>query len=63
MKKEKVYSFWKGLLKTLVRIVIIAGPIVIDALPSDVANLSVSAVLMMLLNWAKQKYPSVASVV
>lgn len=47
------YSFWKGLSKALVSILIVGLPIVIQLLPSDIANLTVSGILLMILNYIK----------
>lgn len=50
------YSFWKGLSKTIMSLIIIAGPILMHALPSDIANLTVGGIITLILNYAKIKY-------
>ena len=47
------YSFWKGFKKALIAILIVGLPIIIQLLPSDIANLTVSGVLLMILNYVK----------
>jgi hypothetical protein len=51
----KKYSFTKGLGKALVALVVFGLPILIEVLPSDVLNLSVSTILAMILNYLKTK--------
>ena len=47
------YSFWKGLKKVVISLVIVGVPLVIQALPSEWANLTLSGALLLLLNWLK----------
>lgn len=54
--KNKTYSFLKGASKTLIELIIWAGPSVIGLLPNDVANLTLSAVLRLGLNYLKVKW-------
>lgn len=54
MKKE--YSIWKGLGKTLINFSLIAGPLVLEAMPKEWMDVSVGVALGMLWNWYKVKY-------
>jgi hypothetical protein len=49
----KKYSFKKGLLKALFSIIIVGVPVIVQILPSYVANLTVSGILIMLVNYIK----------
>lgn len=49
------YSFVKGLKKTIVAVVLVGLPIVIQVLPTDVMNLTLGAILNLLFNYLKVK--------
>jgi len=49
------YSFLIGLEKTFFRMVIIAGPVVLELLPSALLNITLGAALTFLINYAKNK--------
>ena len=51
----KTYSFSKALVK-LVQFLVIASPIVISLLPTEIANVTLSGALLLLVNYAKVKY-------
>ena len=53
---ETKYSFTKGLTKTLINGVIFLAPMLIGLLPSEVGNLTISALLYLLVNWLKVSY-------
>lgn len=55
IKAMKTYSFKKALIK-LVQFIITISPMLIGLLPSEVANMTVSGVLFLLLNFLKVKY-------
>ena len=50
---ETKYSFKKGLVKTLINLAIIGLPLVIQILPTEIANLTLSGVLLMVINYLK----------
>mgnify|MGYP007099586207 FL=1 len=52
---DKKYSFSKALVK-LVQFLVIASPIVISLLPTEIANVTLSGALLLLVNYAKVKY-------
>lgn len=49
------YSFIIGLEKTLLRTIIIAGPILLGILPDVWMNLTVGAAITFLINYAKNR--------
>ena len=56
MKKEievQKYSYLKGLEKTVLRVIIIAGPILFTLLPEDWMNLTLGAAITFAINFAK----------
>ncbi len=50
------YSFWKSFGKTVVRLAILAIPLLIHWLPATWLNLTVSGVLMLGFDWSKAKW-------
>lgn len=59
MNTLKGYSFWKGLGKGLIAVVLVAGPIVLNALPAEWMNITVGGLLVMALNAAKFAYKKI----
>ncbi len=53
----KSYSASKSFIKTVIRLGILAVPMVLTLLPEAWMNLSVSAVLYMAFDWLKARYP------
>lgn len=56
MAKEIIvekYSYLKGIEKTLLRVFVIAGPIMFTLLPEDWMNLTLGAVITFAINYAK----------
>jgi len=53
---EKKYSFWIGLKKVLLNLIIVGVPLVLQILPSDILNLTVSGILLLILNYIKVNY-------
>lgn len=49
----KTYSVWKGLKKALFAIIVVAVPLIVQVLPTDIANLTISGALLMLVNYLK----------
>jgi len=47
------YNFWKGLKKVIISLVIVGVPLVIQVLPNEYANLTLSGALLLILNWLK----------
>lgn len=47
------YSFTKGIGKALISLAIVGIPILLQVLPTDLLNLTVSGILLIALNWAK----------
>ena len=56
MANEKVYSFWKGVKKSVVSVVLVGLPVVLTILPAEWQNLTIGGVLVLLVNWLKVKY-------
>lgn len=52
---QEKYSALIGLEKTLFRMLIIGGPVLIGALPEDWMNMTIGGVIMFLINYAKNK--------
>jgi hypothetical protein len=50
------YSFTKGLSKTIVSLLVVGIPLVIGVLPEEWANLTLSGVLLLVLNYLKVRY-------
>lgn len=60
MKKQiTVYSFKKGLGKGIIAFCLFAIPILSQALPSDILNLTIGGLLIMLLNFLKVNYRNI----
>lgn len=56
MKTQKTtYSFLIGLEKTLFRVIVIAGPILFNMLPEAWMNLTLGALITLLVNYAKNR--------
>lgn len=53
---KKKYSFWKGVYKAIISMIIIGLPIIFNILPSDILNMTLGGVLAVILNWAKIRY-------
>ena len=53
---NRKYSFIKGLIKAIVSMILVGLPILIQILPSDIANLTIGGVLVLALNFLKTKY-------
>ena len=53
---NKSYSFWTGLKKGLVNVVLIGAPLVFTLLPQEWMNLTVGGLAVMLLNFLKVKF-------
>ena len=53
----KQYNFWKGVEKGFISLILFAIPFAINQFP-DVANLTIGAVLTVVLNFLKVKYLS-----
>lgn len=51
---ENNYSFLIGLKKALYGLVVVGGPMLINAFP-EWANLTISGAILMIVNYAKQK--------
>ena len=47
------YSYTKGIKKALLAFVLFGFPVVLNVLPSEVANLTVGALLVMVANYLK----------
>jgi hypothetical protein len=54
--KAQTYSFLKGVLKFIISAVILWGPSAISLIPSDIGNLTISAVLFLGINYLKVTY-------
>lgn len=49
------YSFWKGLLKTLINLFIFLAPLAVQLLPSEIANVTLSGAIYLFVNYLKVK--------
>ena len=49
----KQYSFKKGLIKTIIPILIVGLPLMLQLLPSEIANLTLSGAILLLVNYLK----------
>lgn len=52
----KNYSFFKGLQKAVISIIIVGGPLAATLLPTEWANLTLSGAILLLVNFLKVKY-------
>lgn len=50
------YSFWIGLRKTGVNILIVAAPLLIQILPTDISNLTLSGLILLGVNYLKVRF-------
>ena len=50
------YSFLIGLRKMAINLTIVALPLLVGLLPTDLANLTLSGALLLLVNWLKVTY-------
>jgi hypothetical protein len=50
------YSFWIGLRKSLVNIAIVGLPLLIQVLPAEWMNLTLSGALLLIVNYIKVTY-------
>lgn len=47
------YSLSKGFTKTVINVLIVSLPLIIDILPTDIANITLSGAILMLINYLK----------
>jgi hypothetical protein len=52
----KTYSFWKGLKKSVVSVILVGAPLVFTLLPAEWMNLTLGGVAVILLNYLKVKF-------
>lgn len=52
----KKYSFWKGLGKSVVSVILVGLPLVVTVLPSEWMNLTLGGVLVLLVNYLKVRF-------
>ena len=50
------YSFIKGLIKSVVSVLLVGAPVVLGLLPAEWMNLTVGGALVLLVNFLKIKY-------
>ena len=53
---EKKYSFWKGVGKAVVSVILVGLPLVFQVVPQEWLNLTIGGALVMILNWIKVRY-------
>jgi hypothetical protein len=53
---EKNYSFWKGVWKAVVSVVLVGAPVVFTIMPAEWQNLTMGGLLVLLVNFVKVKY-------
>lgn len=47
------YSFWIGFKKAIIPVLIVGLPLISQLLPTEIGNLTVSGILLMLINYLK----------
>ncbi len=52
------YSFWKGVWKTVLAVVIFGIPIALDWLPKEWMDITLGGLIFLLVNFLKVKYKS-----
>lgn len=57
--KVQEYSFWKSFLKMVVKVGVLAIPLVIGLLPKEWMDLTLGGALYMLLDWMQKKFTTV----
>lgn len=50
------YSFKKGLIKAVMGVLLVAGPIVLQAMPAEWMDITVGGLLLLSWNFIKVKY-------
>ena len=50
------YSFWKGVKKSVVSVILVGAPLVFTLLPAEWMNLTLGGVAVILLNYLKVKF-------
>lgn len=56
--ETKKYSFWIGLRKMAVNLLVVAGPMLVGVLPQEWMNMTLSGAILLVINYAKVKYPA-----
>lgn len=56
MAKKTNYSIVRGVTKALVNMAIVAVPMIIQVLPQEWMNMSLSAIILIVVNYIKVKY-------
>jgi len=49
------YSFWKGVKKSALSVILVGAPIVISALPTQWMDITVGGLLVLIVNYLKFK--------
>ena len=55
---EKEYSWVKGLTKSVVAVLLVGLPMLVQVMPSEYANLTIGGLAVLLVNYLKVKYQS-----
>jgi hypothetical protein len=50
------YSFWKGVKKSMISVILVGAPLVFTLLPAEWMNLTVGGVAVILLNYLKFRF-------
>ena len=50
------YSFWKGLKKSVVSVILVGLPLVVTLLPQEWMNLTLGGLAVLLLNYLKVRF-------
>ena len=58
MSMEKEYSWVKGLTKSVVAVLLVGLPMLVQVMPSEYANLTIGGLAVLLVNYLKVKYQS-----
>jgi hypothetical protein len=53
---ETKYSFWKGVKKAVLSVILVGAPIVISALPAQWMDITLGGLLVLVVNFIKVKY-------
>jgi hypothetical protein len=52
----QTYSFWKGVKKAVLSVILVGAPIVVSALPAEWMNITLGGLLVLIVNFLKVKY-------
>lgn len=56
--ETKKYSFWIGLRKMAINLLVVGAPLLMGILPTEWMNMTLSGAILLVINYAKVKYPA-----